>query len=224
MRWSPAARGVDPIAEADLDNYEWMYQVNVLGTVRLTKALLPQWFPPAGADVLLVTSIAGHVAYEGGGGYCAAKSAERAVGPDASGTGAGNPRPGDPKSRPDGQDRGVRRLGETRSADAVYAGVEFPLWGRCCRRHRLALTRPHHVNVDLMILKPRAQAAVHKVHRGFLGAQGAQGLGCTRCMGWCTACMARTESADVGCGVRHAGLRSPRTGRIPLHEAIHWRG
>ena len=164
------ARGVDPIAEADLDNYEWMYQVNVLGTVRLTKALLPQMVSTGRADVLLVTSIAGHVAYEGGGGYCAAKSAERVVAQTLRLELSGQPvrvieiAPGMVKT----EEFSLRRLGDQERADAVYAGVDAPLWGDDVADAIVwALTRPHHVNVDLMILKPRAQAAVHKVHRVF---------------------------------------------------------
>ncbi len=162
------ARGVDPVAEADLDSSEWMYQVNVLGTVRLTKALLPVMIPTGRADVLFVTSIAGHVAYEGGGGYCAAKSAERVVAQTLRLELSGQPvrvieiAPGMVKT----EEFSLRRLGDQERADAVYAGVEAPLQADdVADAIAWALTRPHHVNIDLMVLKPLAQAAVHKVHR-----------------------------------------------------------
>lgn len=162
------ARGVDQVAAADLDNYRWMYEVNVLGTIRLTKAMLPVMIPTGRADVLVLTSIAGHVSYEGGAGYCGAKAAERVVAETLRLELNGQPvrvieiAPGLVHT----EEFSLSRLGDQAKADAVYAGVEAPLTGDdIADAIAWTLTRPHHVNIDLMVVKPLAQAAVHKMHR-----------------------------------------------------------
>jgi NADP-dependent 3-hydroxy acid dehydrogenase YdfG len=143
--------------------------VNVLGTVQLTKALLPSLLSTGRGDVLLVTSIAGHVSYEGGGGYCAAKSAERVIAETLRLELNGQPvrvieiAPGLVHT----EEFSLRRLGGDREkADAVYAGVDNPLTADDIADCIVwTLTRPHHVNVDLLVVKPLAQAAPHKLHR-----------------------------------------------------------
>jgi NADP-dependent 3-hydroxy acid dehydrogenase YdfG len=163
------ARGLDRVDAADLDNYRWMFEVNVLGTVQLTKALLPSLLSTGRGDVLLVTSIAGHVSYEGGGGYCAAKSAERVIAETLRLELNGQPvrvieiAPGLVHT----EEFSLRRLGGDREkADAVYAGVDNPLTADDIADCIVwTLTRPHHVNVDLLVVKPLAQAAPHKLHR-----------------------------------------------------------
>lgn len=163
------ARGVDRVDAADLDRYRWMYEVNVLGTVRLTKAMLPQMISTGRADVLIVTSIAGHVPYEGGAGYCGAKHAERVVAETLRLELNGQPvrvieiAPGMVHT----EEFSLSRLdGDQAKADAVYAGVPGVLTGDdIADAIAWTLSRPHHVNIDLMIVKPLAQAAVHKVHR-----------------------------------------------------------
>ncbi len=163
------ARGLDRVDDADLDNYRWMYEVNVLGTVQLTKALLPSLLSTGRGDVLLVTSIAGHVSYEGGGGYCAAKSAERVIAQTLRLELNGQPvrvieiAPGLVHT----EEFSLRRLGGDRAkADAVYAGVDNPLTADDIADCIVwTLTRPHHVNIDLLVVKPLAQAAPHKLHR-----------------------------------------------------------
>jgi NADP-dependent 3-hydroxy acid dehydrogenase YdfG len=165
------ARGVDRVAEADLDNYRWMYETNVLGTVRVTKALLPNMLATGRADVVLLTSIAAHTTYEGGAGYCAAKAGERVVGEALRLELNGEPvrvieiAPGMVQT----EEFSLRRLGgDQEQADAVYAGVDEPLTAYdIADAIGWALTRPTHVNIDLMVLKPVAQAAPHKVHRVF---------------------------------------------------------
>src|SRR4051812_41171165 len=73
------ALGVDPVAEADLDDWQWMYDVNVLGVVRVTKALLPALIASGNGHIVVVGSTAGYIVYEGGGGYTAAKHGTAAV-------------------------------------------------------------------------------------------------------------------------------------------------
>ncbi|WP_425308059.1 SDR family oxidoreductase [Ammonicoccus fulvus] len=163
------ARGVDRVEAADLDNYRWMYEVNVLGTVRLTKAMLPVMIPTGRADVLVLTSIAGHVSYEGGAGYCGAKAAERVLAETLRLELNGQPvrvieiAPGLVHT----EEFSLRRLGDDQAkADAVYAGVANVLTADdIADAIAWTLTRPHHVNIDLMVVKPLAQAAIHKLHR-----------------------------------------------------------
>jgi NADP-dependent 3-hydroxy acid dehydrogenase YdfG len=164
------ALGADPVAESDLDQWRSMYEVNVIGVVAVTKALLPALVASQG-QIVVMGSTAGQVAYEGGGGYVAAKSAVRAVVDTL---------------RLELWDRPVRVCeiapgmvrsegfaltrfhGDQSKADAVYAGVAEPLTSEdiadCVA---WVATRPSHVNIDRMTVRPRAQAASHKVHRVF---------------------------------------------------------
>lgn len=162
------ALGQKPVAEAELDAWQRMYEVNVLGAARVTKALLPA-LAAARGTVLFVTSTAAEAAYEGGAGYCGVKSAERAL--------AGSLRlelfdqpvrvceisPGMVHTA---EFSLTRFGGDQARADAVYAGVPDPLVA-----HDVAdaicwmATRPAHVNIDRLVIRPRAQAANHKVFR-----------------------------------------------------------
>lgn len=163
------ARGTETIAEADLEKWSWMYDVNVLGTVRLTKALLPALRASGRGDVVVVTSVAGHGTYESGGGYAAAKHAERVIAQTLRLELNGEPVrvieivPGLVHT----EEFSLRRLGGNQAAaDAVYAGVANPLSAddvaECVA---WTLSRPHHVNIDQLVVKPLAQAAIHKMHR-----------------------------------------------------------
>lgn len=163
------ARGTETVADADLEKWSWMYEVNVLGTVRLTKALLPALRASGRGDVVVVTSVAGHATYEGGGGYAAAKHAERVIAQTLRLELNGEPVrvieivPGLVHT----EEFSLRRLGGNQAAaDAVYAGVTNPLSAddvaECIT---WTLTRPHHVNIDQLVVKPLAQAAIHKMHR-----------------------------------------------------------
>jgi NADP-dependent 3-hydroxy acid dehydrogenase YdfG len=148
----------------------------VIGTKRVTSALLPQLraavVPGASADILMVTSIAGHIAYEGGGGYNAAKFAEHAMTAVLRLELAGEPirvleiAPGMVKTD---EFSLVRFEGDQERADAVYANVSNPLHAEDVAAaivHSLEL--PFYVNLDLVTIKPVAQAAPHKVVRGEL--------------------------------------------------------
>ena len=76
---SGGARGTDSVADADPEGWQWMYEVNVLGTLRVTRAFLPALRANGRGTVLNLTSLAAIRAYEGGAGYNAAKYAERAM-------------------------------------------------------------------------------------------------------------------------------------------------
>lgn len=163
------ARGTETVADADLEKWSWMYDVNVLGTVRLTKALLPSLRASGRGDIVVVSSVAGQRTYEGGGGYAAAKHAERVVAETLRLELNGEPIrvieivPGLVHT----EEFSLRRLGgDQASADAVYAGVPNPLAADdIAEAISWTLSRPHHVNIDQLVIKPLAQAAIHKMHR-----------------------------------------------------------
>ena len=158
----------NPVADADLDSWARTYDVNVLGTVRLTKALLPALRASGAGDVLFVGSTAGLVSYEGGASYTAAKHGVHTLAETLRLELVTEPvrviviAPGMVRT----EEFSLVRTGSQESADAVYRGVREPLVAEdvadCIA---WALTRPHHVNVDLLVVRPRAQAAQHKVHR-----------------------------------------------------------
>lgn len=162
------ARGIDQIAEADLDKWQWMYEVNVLGAVRLTQALLPQ-LRKSGGDVVVVSSLAAEVSYPGGGGYCAAKHAERVVAETLRMELLGeNIRVMDiAPGLVHTEEFSLRRLdGDQEAADKVYEGVPGPLTAQdIAECIAWSLQRPRHVNIDRMLVKPVAQAAIHMLHR-----------------------------------------------------------
>ena len=167
---SGGARGTDRVAEASTEDWEWMYQVNVLGTMRLTRAILPALRANGEGTVLNLTSLAAHRAYEGGGGYNAAKFAERAM---------------TEALRLEEAEHNVRvveiapglvhtpefslnRLGgDQEAAEKVYAGVDKPLTSEdVAQVCAFAVNLPHHVDLDTVTIKPVAQAAPHKLIRG----------------------------------------------------------
>ena len=162
------ALGQEPVAEADLDAWQAMYATNVLGAAAVTKALLPALVACEG-QVVFITSVAADGAYEGGAGYCGAKAAERAV------AGAMRLELVDQPVRIAEISPGMvateefsltRYAGDAERAAKVYAGVENPLTAEdiadCVA---WVAARPAHVNIDRMTVRPRAQAAQHKVHR-----------------------------------------------------------
>jgi NADP-dependent 3-hydroxy acid dehydrogenase YdfG len=157
-----------PVADADLDSWTRTYEVNVLGTVRLTKALLPALRASGGGDVVFVSSTAALVSYEGGASYTAAKHGVHTLAETLRLELNGEPvrvmeiAPGMVRT----EEFSMNRLGSSEAADAVYRGVRAPLVAEdiadCIA---WAVTRPHHVNIDLMVVRPLAQAAQHKVAR-----------------------------------------------------------
>jgi NADP-dependent 3-hydroxy acid dehydrogenase YdfG len=156
------------VADADLDSWARTYDVNVLGTVRLTKALLPALRASGAGDVLFVSSTAALVSYEGGGSYTAAKHGVHTLAETLRLELNGEPvrvmeiAPGMVRT----EEFSLNRLGSAEAADGVYRGVRKPLVAEdvadCIA---WAVTRPHHVNIDLMVVRPIAQAAQHKVAR-----------------------------------------------------------
>ncbi|WP_117664953.1 SDR family NAD(P)-dependent oxidoreductase [Micromonospora sp. MW-13] len=163
------ARGLDPVESGSVGDWQWMYDVNVLGTLRVTQALLPALEASGAGTIVVVSSTAGFVVYEGGGGYAAAKHAQTAIAGTLRLELCGRPvrvveiDPGMVRTDEFGL---VRFGGDAEQAAAVYAGVAEPLVAEdvadCIA---WCSTRPPHVNVDRLVVRPLAQAAQHKVHR-----------------------------------------------------------
>jgi len=162
------AFGFEPVAEADLDAWRRMYEVNVIGVAAVTKSLLPALIAGRGT-IIVMGSTAGQVAYEGGGGYVAAKHGAKAVVDTLRLELWDQPvrvteiAPGMVQS----EGFALTRFGgDQAKADAVYAGVREPLTADdIADIVTYVATRPAHVNLDRITVRPRAQAAQHKVFR-----------------------------------------------------------
>ncbi len=165
------AFGADPVAQADPDDWRRMYEVNVIGLMQVTKALLPALVAGGAGVIVNVGSTAGRVAYEGGAGYTAAKHGTQVVTETLRLELYDQPvrvceiAPG--MVRTDEFSK-VRFGGDEEKAESVYAGVAEPLVAEdIADAIAWVVTRPPHVNVDELVIRPRAQAAQHKVHRVF---------------------------------------------------------
>ncbi|MFF5260213.1 SDR family NAD(P)-dependent oxidoreductase [Actinomadura viridis] len=163
------ALGLEPVAEADPAEWLAMYDSNVIGLLRVTKALLPKLIESGAGHVVNVTSLAAHVPYEGGAGYNAAKHAAYAVNEVMRLELVARPvriteiAPGMVKTE---EFSLVRFHGDAEKAAKTYEGVPEPLVAEdvadCVA---WAVTRPPHVNIDRIDVQPRVQAAPYKLHR-----------------------------------------------------------
>jgi NADP-dependent 3-hydroxy acid dehydrogenase YdfG len=161
------ALGLDPVAEADEEQWRQMYESNVLGVMRVTKALLPALERSGDGFVVIVGSVAGVEIYPGGGGYTAVKHAANAIARTLRLELLGKPirvsevAPGMVET----EFSLVRFGGDERRADAVYEGTT-PLSGEdVADAIAYVVTRPPHVDVDYVSIKPTAQATARDVHR-----------------------------------------------------------
>jgi NADP-dependent 3-hydroxy acid dehydrogenase YdfG len=164
-----AAVGMDPVADADPADWRAMFEVNVIGALLVTQALLPALVASGRGHVVVMGSTAGRIVYEGGGGYTAAKHAAAALTETLRLELNGQPvrvteiAPGMVRT----DEFALNRFhGDEERAAKVYAGVAEPLTADdiadCVA---WCVTRPPHVDIDLLVVKPLAQAAQHKVHR-----------------------------------------------------------
>jgi NADP-dependent 3-hydroxy acid dehydrogenase YdfG len=158
---------LDPLADADVETWARMYDVNVLGLVRTVQALLPA-LRAARGQVVMTGSTAGRWVYEGGGGYVAAKHAVAALRETlrmeevTHGLRVSEVAPGMVRT----EEFSLQRFaGDQARADAVYEGVEPLVAQDVADAIVWVATRPRHVNIDLVQLTPQQQAAVHKVAR-----------------------------------------------------------
>jgi NADP-dependent 3-hydroxy acid dehydrogenase YdfG len=163
------AFGSEPVESADPDDWRAMFEVNVIGLLQVTQALLPALRASGDAVIVNMGSTAGRVAYEGGGGYTAAKHGTQVVTETLRLELVGEPiriseiAPG--MVRTD-EFALVRFDGDREKAEAVYAGVPNPLVAQdIADAVAWIATRPSHVNIDELVIRPRAQAAQHKVYR-----------------------------------------------------------
>ncbi|EST29251.1 hypothetical protein N566_22160 [Streptomycetaceae bacterium MP113-05] len=163
------AFGTEQVEQAVPGDWQHMFDVNVLGSLHMTQTLLPLLRTNGDGVVVVVTSTASFTNYEGGGGYSAAKHAQRALTETL-------------RLELCGQDLRVveiapgmvhteefalnRYRGDEQQAASVYEGVQEPLRAEDVADAIVwAVTRPRHVNVDRLVVRPVAQAAQHKVHR-----------------------------------------------------------
>ncbi|MCJ0868783.1 SDR family oxidoreductase [Streptomyces sp. AP-93] len=165
------ALGAEPTAEATGESWQWMFSVNVLGTLHVTRTLLPLLLASSdGGTIVNITSTAAFVSYEGGAGYSAAKAAEHALTETLRLELCGTPvrvveiAPGMVQT----EEFALNRFhGDAEKAAAVYAGVDRPLRAEdVAECVALTVALPQHVNVDRLVVRPVAQAAQHKTHRG----------------------------------------------------------
>ena len=161
------ALGLEPIAETDEQKWLWMYQANVLGTLRMTQALLPRLLASGDGHVVNVGSIAGFETYANGAGYTGAKHAVRAFTRTLRLELLGKP------VRVTEVDPGlvetefsrVRFAGDAERAAGVYRGLTPLTAGDVADCIVWAATRPAHVNIDEIVVRPRDQATAQHVHR-----------------------------------------------------------
>jgi 3-hydroxy acid dehydrogenase/malonic semialdehyde reductase len=161
------AHGLDPVAAAQDADWETTFQTNVLGLLRVTRAALPLMTPDAGASIINIGSIAGRVAYAAAAAYCAAKSGElaitRALRHELFGTGirVGTIDPGLAET----EFSNVRFKGDQQKAAAVYAGMNPLTANDIAETIVWVASRPPHVNIDEILIKPTDQADMGKVFR-----------------------------------------------------------
>lgn len=162
------ALGLEPLGEADEEKWRTMYEANVLGTMRMTRALLPRLLESGDGHIVAVTSIAGFESYRGGAGYIAAKHAQRAMLRTLRLELLGEPvrlteiAPGMVET----EFSLVRFGGDEKAARHVYEGMEPLRAGDVAECIRWAVAQPPRVNVDEIVVRPRDQAAATEVHRG----------------------------------------------------------
>jgi NADP-dependent 3-hydroxy acid dehydrogenase YdfG len=155
------AKGLEPVADADLEHWRWMWETNVLGTLRVTRALLPKLIDSGDGLIVTITSIAAMEVYDGGAGYTAAKHAQGALHRTLRGELLGKPvrlteiAPGAVET----EFSLVRFGGDQQRADSVYAGMTPLVAADIAEVIGFVASRPSHVNIDQIVIRPRDQAS-----------------------------------------------------------------
>lgn len=161
------AKGLEPVAEADMNHWRWMWETNVLGTLRVTRALLDKLIASGDGLIVTVTSIAAFETYDGGSGYTSAKHAQGALHRTLRGELLGKPvrlteiAPGAVET----EFSLVRFGGDEDRADAVYAGITPLVAQDVAEVIGFVASRPSHVNLDTIVLRPRDQAPHGRFNR-----------------------------------------------------------
>lgn len=153
------ARGLEPVLEADIDKWRWMWEANVLGTLRMMRALLPKLIASGDGLIITVTSIAALEIYDGGSGYTSAKHAQGVLHRTLRSELIGKPvrltevAPGMVKT-----DFSLNRFdGDQERADKVYQGVTPLVAEDIAEVVGFVASRPAHVDLDLIVVRPRDQ-------------------------------------------------------------------
>ncbi|HEX5252865.1 MAG TPA: SDR family oxidoreductase [Mycobacterium sp.] len=161
------ARGLAPVADADLEHWQWMWETNVIGTLRVTRALLPKLIDSGDGLIVTVTSVAALEVYDGGAGYTAAKHAQGALHRTLRGELLGKPvrlteiAPGAVET----EFSLVRFDGDQQRAEAVYTGITPLVADDVAEVIGFVASRPSHVDLDLIVMKPRDQATTSRFNR-----------------------------------------------------------
>ncbi|QIS16105.1 SDR family NAD(P)-dependent oxidoreductase [Nocardia arthritidis] len=154
------AKGLATVADADLDDWRWMWETNVLGTLRVTKALLPKLIASGDGLIVTITSVAAFVTYDNGSGYTSAKHAQAVLHRTLRGELLGKPvrlteiAPGAVET----EFSLVRFGGDAERAAKVYEGIDPLVAQDIAEIVGFVASRPSHVNLDQIIVKPRDQA------------------------------------------------------------------
>lgn len=161
------ARGLEPVTDSDLENWRWMWETNVIGTLRVTRALLPKLVDSGDGLIVTVTSVAALEVYDGGAGYTAAKHGQGALHRTLRGELLGKPvrlteiAPGAVET----EFSLVRFGGDQQRADAVYTGITPLVAADVAEVIGFVASRPPHVDLDLIVIKPRDQASASRFSR-----------------------------------------------------------
>ncbi|BBZ25579.1 SDR family oxidoreductase [Mycolicibacter hiberniae] len=161
------AKGLAPVEQADLEHWRWMWETNVLGTLHVTRALLPHLVASGDGLVVTVTSIAAFEIYDGGAGYTSAKHAQSALHRTLRGELLGKPvrlteiAPG----MVDTEFSLVRFDGDRERADAVYSGLTPLSAADIAEVIGFVASRPPHVDLDQIVIRPRDQASATRASR-----------------------------------------------------------
>jgi NADP-dependent 3-hydroxy acid dehydrogenase YdfG len=162
------ALGLEPVAEADEENWRQMFETNVMGVMRVTKALLPALKRAGDGHIVVIGSVAGVEVYPGGAGYTAAKHAANAVTRTLRLELLGKPirvsevAPGMVET----EFSLTRFGGDEVKAAKVYEGTTPLSAEDVADAIAYVVTRPPHVDVDYVSIKPTSQATARDVHRG----------------------------------------------------------
>jgi NADP-dependent 3-hydroxy acid dehydrogenase YdfG len=158
------AKGLESVADADLENWRWMWETNVLGTLRVTRALLPKLIDSGDGLIVTITSVAAMEIYDGGAGYTSAKHAQGALHRTLRGELLGKPvrlteiAPGAVET----EFSLVRFGGDQQRADAVYEGMTPLVAADIAEVIGFVASRPSHVNLDQIVIRPRDQATASR--------------------------------------------------------------
>ncbi|BDY29506.1 SDR family oxidoreductase [Mycolicibacterium mageritense] len=161
------ARGLEPVADADVEHWRWMWETNVLGTLRVTRALLPKLIDSGDGLIVTVTSIAAFETYDGGSGYTAAKHAQGALHRTLRGELLGKPvrlteiAPGAVQT----EFALMRFDGDQERADNVYKGITPLVAEDIAEVIGFVASRPPHVDLDQIVIRPRDQAPHGRFNR-----------------------------------------------------------